>query len=108
MSLENVNDGSTCWLTITFLDQDGVAASPSSATYRIDDPDTGVEIVDDTAITPISSEVELEISPESNTVRSESNVRERRRVTVKATFGSGDKFNKTYTYNVVNLTAVTV
>lgn len=103
MQLASVNDGSTCWVTVIFLDTAGAPAAPSSATYRIDDPDSGEVIVDDTTITPISSEVEIEVSPEANTVRSSIGALERRRLTVKATFGTGDKFNKAYTYNLVNL-----
>ena len=44
--MEQVNERSTAYLTVTFKDKDRAAQQPTAASYRIDDVATGTEIRD--------------------------------------------------------------
>ncbi len=105
MPPELVNQGTTAYLTITFLDKAGVAQAPSSASYRIDCLTSGLEIKDDTSLTPASS-VEVTLSATDNAIKLEANASERRLVTVTATYGTADAAVGEYEYHVKNLRKV--
>jgi hypothetical protein len=105
MAIEVVNEDSTAYLTVTFLDKDGTAAVPSSASYRIDCLTNASEVKDDTVLTPASS-IEITLSAADNAIITQTNAIERRLVTVFATYGASDGVKDEYEYNVQNMRKV--
>ncbi len=104
--LQEVKERSTAYLTASFLDRNNSPAAPTSGTYRIDCLTTGTQIVGDTAL-PAGSAPEIVLTPTINRIIQSGNVREKRRVTVRGVYGSGDEVNDKYEYYVVNLSGVT-
>ena len=100
---DQINEDSTGYLTVTFLDKNGVAAAPVSATYRIHDVLSGTEIRAETAINPVAAQVELTLTPADNTLVSEANSTEPRRVTVVGVYGHADGVKADFVYEVKNL-----
>lgn len=103
--METVNEKSTAWLTVNSFDKDGVAEAPSTMTYRIDDVDSGTEILADTALTPATS-VTIQLTPADNTLVDAARKQERHRVTVHTEFGVDDEHNEHFTYTVRNLEGI--
>lgn len=99
---KDVVERTTCWVTISFLDRDGVPAVPSTLTCRIDDQDSGTAIREETSVTP-GSTVEIRISPEENRILYAGSEAETREVTIHATFGAEDEQNANLLYRVINL-----
>lgn len=104
--LEQVNERSTAYLTVTFRDKAGAAQAPASATYRIDDVGSGQPVRGDTAITAPGSTVEIVLTDEDNAIRNAAASYERRRVTVTAEYGAGEAVRAEYAYRVINLLGV--
>lgn len=107
MSLTTVNEESTSWLDIVFTDADGVAACPTDITYRIDCLTTNTTIATWTAFTPASSIIEIEVTSDQNAIQTATNDYEKRAVTIKATYGTGDQTTEAHEYQVKNLYGVT-
>jgi len=101
--LQQVQEGSTSWLTVAFSDKDGDPVSPSAVEYRIDSGST--QITDWTAVSAASS-VEIEIAAAENALLSQSGELEERTVTVKATFSGGGVAYDAYRYLIRNLIGV--
>jgi hypothetical protein len=100
--LSEVNEDTTAYLTVAFLDKDGAQEAPSSLTYRIDCLTNGQEVKGDTALTPGGS-VEITLSAADNAIISQTNGVETRVVTVEASYGASDGLKAEYKYNVRNL-----
>lgn len=96
-----VNEESSSYLTITFYDQDGVEAAPSSATYEVHDDASETEMLAETAL-PAGSSVEVEMTPAANAIVNDENPVETRVVTIQALYGS-EAINEEYKYKVRNL-----
>jgi len=106
MPVERVNEQSTAYLAVTFLDREGAAQAPASISYRIDDQATRTQIRDDTPVTPPASSIEITLAPADNTIVSPINEVEAHEVTVTATYGVADAVRSVYVYQVANLRAV--
>lgn len=104
--MEQVNERSTAYLTVTFKDKAGAAQQPTAASYRIDDVATGTEIRADTPLTPGTS-VEITLTTADNAILSPRLEVEKHVVTVTGTYGENDAVRAQYVYEVVNLQAVT-
>ena len=102
--MEQVNERSTAYLTVTFKDKAGAAQQPTAASYRIDDVATGAQIRADTPLTPGTS-VEITLTPADNAVVSPRLEVEKHVVTVTGTYGEDDAVRAQYVYEVVNLQA---
>jgi len=102
--MEQVNERSTAYLTVTFKDKAGAAQQPTTASYRIDDVATGTQIRADTDLTPGTS-VEITLTPVDNAVVSPRLEVEKHVVTVTGTYGEDDAVRAQYVYEVVNLQA---
>lgn len=98
-----VNEKTTAYLTITFRDKTGTPAQPTSAHYRVDDADTGTEILDDTALSPTGGIVEVPLGKTIQTILDPDRPFERRRVTARAIYGTGDEIHAEFIYQVTNL-----
>lgn len=105
MALTAINEGTTCYLTVTFKDKAGVSSAPTSATWQAIDLGTGNELQAATALS-VAASVEITIPASVNNVVNEDNPVETRRVIIKASYGSDDKLNGSYDYQVKNLSKV--
>lgn len=83
-----VNERTTSWITARFRDRNRQLAMPSAVTYRIDCLTTGTQIRGWTSIAP-AAEVEIAVSAEENAILG-GHEREKRCVTVVATYGEGN------------------
>jgi len=106
MSLETVNEGTTCYITATFKDKNAANAAPGSARFRVDCKTTGAVVAEWTAIASPTAIQEIEIDATLNVMQSESNVNELRRVTVEGTYGADDKITDKYEYQLVNMDGI--
>lgn len=105
MSTPQVNERTSSWVSATFRDRAGAAVAPLSVEYQIDCLTTGTVIVPRTAVTA-GATVELAVTPAQNRIVSRAHSRERRRVTVIASYGVGDGVTAQYDYDVVDLSGV--
>jgi len=102
--MDTVNEGTTAYLEVAFLDKAGAAALPTGVTYRIDCLSTGTAVKASTSVTPATS-VEITLSALDNAIIGNAPA-ERRRVTVEATYGVADAVRSQYDYLVRNLSAI--
>lgn len=100
-----IQEQSSGLLTVNFTNQDGIAATPATVTYRIDDMTTGTVVRAATALSAAPS-VAVPLSAVDNAIVDPTHVRELRRVTVEAAFGNGVTVNGQYDYLIRNLSAV--
>jgi hypothetical protein len=103
MSLEEVNEGTTSYLTVSFLDKSGAAAAPASARCRIDCLTSGQVIRAWTALTPGTS-IEITITAAENALNNDASEYETRLVTTEGTYSSTEKVTDEYQYRLINLT----
>lgn len=101
-----VKERTTAYLTVAFKDKTGAGAAPSAVSYSVYDMTSGTELRAATAVSPAAS-VEIVLNAVDNVIVSASNARERRRVTVKATYGVDDELNDQFEYYVQNLERAT-
>ena len=97
-----VNENSNAYLTVNFKDKNGVAAVPSSISYRVDCITNGEEVLTDTPFTPPAASIEIELVKANNACIG-SNKYEERCVTVTAIYGASDEISEEYRYNLRNL-----
>jgi len=100
-----VNERSTAYLSLTFLDKAQSPAEPLTVTFRIDDVASGAEVRGDTSITPAES-VEITLTPADNVILNPNLAQEMRRVTVVGTYGVDDAVRSQFVYQVRNLSGV--
>lgn len=103
MPTDNVNEGTSAYLTFSFLDKDEDPIAPTSISYRIDCLKNSTEILEDTPVTPPAAEAEVKIPSSLNSIINQANHLERRLVTVTGTFGDDDDVVGEYEYNVKNM-----
>ncbi len=102
--MDIINEGTTCYLNVSFLDKTGAAAMPSTVAYRIDCLSTGTSVRATTSVTP-GTTVEIVLSAADNAILANLPF-ERRRVTVEATYSGSQAVKNQYDYQVRNLSAV--
>ena len=105
--MAEVNEKTTAYLTVIFLDKSGNQEPPSSATWQVHDVESGEQMKAETPIDPIAAQVELTIPASVNAIVNAAKASERRRVTIKAVYGSDDGLNDQWEYSVKNLSKVT-
>lgn len=102
---QQVNERSTAYLAVSFLDKVGGQAAPTSVTYRIDDVASGAQVLGETSVTAGAS-IEIKLSPVDNAILNANLATELKRVTVVATYGANDAVRSQYVYEVRNLGGV--
>jgi hypothetical protein len=105
MAEKMINEGSTGYIAISFFDQVGAAANPTSVEYRVDCLSTARQILDWTTITPATS-VEIQLTPAQNAILNPANSVEKKLVTVRAQYGAGEAQTDQFEYVVRNLAKV--
>ena len=98
-----VNERSTALVDVAFWDEDGVAATPSAASYRIDNASSGTAVLASTALTGLAPTMTIEITPTQNAMGTATNPVEERVVTVDWTYGSARRGTDEYRYLLRNL-----
>lgn len=96
-------------ITISFFDEDSVAAVPTAATYRVDDKENRTNLQPSTAISPLDASVDLWIDSDWNRIIRSRSKYEIRTVTVEYDYESADgpkHATSEYRYKVLNLYGV--
>ncbi len=106
MALTTINEKTTLLVTAAFWDEDGAAATPSAATYRLDDATSGTVILPQTALTGLGVTKVIEITSAQNALVSAASTSEERILTVEWDYGSGRHATDEYRYLVRNLRGV--
>lgn len=106
--LNEVNERTSLTLTVSFFDENEVAVTPDSATYRIDSMqgNRGTAVLAATAISPLSTTADLEITSNQNQIIRQRNPFEIKVVTVEFNYGGGKRGTAEYRYKVLNLYGV--
>ncbi|MFO1417256.1 MAG: hypothetical protein U1E83_01165 [Methylotetracoccus sp.] len=94
-----VNAGTTVYLSVSFRDQHGNLAVPSSVEYRVDCPNTGQAVRAVTSVTPAAT-VEIALSATDNTLLNAGHDTEFRTVTVRGGYGADDAVVTDFTYQI--------
>ena len=102
IAFDEVNEGTTAYLTVTFLDEDGAAAVPTAATWQCHDVASGTALQAVTALVPDST-IQIKIPPSVNTLVDAHAIQEKHRITLVATYGTDDQVTGEYDFYVVNL-----
>ncbi len=105
--MDIINEGSSFQLDVQFLDSDGVAQTPSSASYSVHDLNSGTELIATTMIAPASS-VELMIPPAASRVVRTSVLKEEHVVTIIANYGPTEAVTEEFHFLVRNLKFITL
>lgn len=106
MALSQINESTTLLVDVSFWDEDGVAAIPSSATYRIDDVYSGTVIQAATSMGSMAATITVEITAAQNALIDATQNKEERIITVDWRYGSNRRGTDEYRYVVKNLTGV--
>jgi len=106
--MNQVNEGSTANLAISFYDEHKAAVAPTAAQYRIDDVASGDEITDWTDFDPSPSGAtyDLKISAEENAIVNSALTVEQHRITIQYDYGSTDQGTAQIFFFVKNLAMV--
>lgn len=102
---DTINEGTSAWLTVTFKDQAGANAAPTSATYQVDCLTTGTAVRAATAM-GAGAAVEIALTEDDTAIQLAANATERKRVSVIGSYGAGDKVKAQYDFIVTNLSEV--
>lgn len=100
-----INEGTTCFVTATFRDQDGAPVTPTALSYRVDDVGSGAVIKDWTTVTPVSPEYIVELTAE-NYIIVNTSVREERLITFRWEYDTTKQGTGEYRYLVRNLSKI--
>jgi hypothetical protein len=107
--MPDVNDRTSFALDVGFRDEDEVPVVPTAATYRIDvfTMKSSVAVLTSTPISPLATDVVLQITKEQNTILVPARLTEPRTVTVEFDYGVGKHGTAEYEYTLINLRGVT-
>lgn len=107
--LTEFNERTSVIVTVSFVDENGDPAVPTSATYRVDNEATKTNIVPQTAIGSLATSVDILITSDQNYIVRPRNKSEVRTVTVEFDYtGSLGAMHGTakYQYRLMNLYGV--
>lgn len=102
-----INELSQAVVTVTPFDVNNDPYTPISARYRVDDCTSETEMVGWTAITSLSTSMEVIIPGSVNTIVNDRHKKETKVVTVNTDSGLDTEHNEDYKYDVKNLAFVT-
>lgn len=107
--LFEVTERSDFPLAVSFLDEDGVAVTPTAATYRIDDQQNRTNLLPATSFPSLASSMDLWMESDWNRIIRSRSKYEIRVVTVEYDYDSGvgsKHVTSQYKYKVLNLYGV--
>ncbi len=105
-ALTTINEKTTLLVTCAFFDEDGIATTPSAATYRIHDRATGTVIKAVTPLTGLGATKQIEITSAENAMVSSGASSEEHVLTLEWDYGSGRHGTDEYRFIVRNLVGV--
>jgi len=103
-----VNENSTLFLTFTFTDEVGDPVVPTSIDWRvdnIDDPHNPVQILDWAVVGVPAASVGIQVPAAQNGITDQTNVLEKRVVTVRMNDGLSSEAHDSKNYLIKNLKA---
>lgn len=100
MARTTVNEGSTSYHGLSFLDADGNQVTPESLRYRVTSS-TGEPVVDWTTLPTNTVEIEL-----SSTVNTIGGLGKRRFLTIECAHNGGDVITEEIEYRIVDLAGI--
>ena len=101
--MEDVNEKSTYVVTLSFKDENGVAVTPDSSTYRLDDEASGEEIIEDTVVIPTGTTYNAVISSTSNTILNDDKKYEVKVLSASFTYQTTKVGTAEHRYKLLNL-----
>jgi hypothetical protein len=101
--MEEVNEKTTSFVMLTFKNEDGVAVTPDSLTYRLDDEASGEELIEDTVVVPSSTSYTVTIPSATNTILNDDKKFEIKIFTASFTFSTTKVGTAEYKYKLLNL-----
>lgn len=101
-----INEKTTAYIDISFLDRNGKLATPTSATYSTYCKTTKTAIKTAAAISSIASQVTITLDALDNAIQNTANATEDKVLTVMATYNTNDQLNSDYNYTIKNLQGV--
>lgn len=104
--MDTINERTSCTVTVSFFDEDDVAVTPTSATYRLDDVTSCASILAATVLTGLGTTKAIEINKDQNKIISEAHAYETRRLTIEFTYASTKHGTDEYLYRIKNLYGV--
>jgi ribose 5-phosphate isomerase len=106
--MEIINEETTLVLRLSFKDENSVGVIPTAAQYRIDDVESGTQLLDWTSFAPSAITHDLTITDAQNDILDAALDSEKKKVTVKITYGpQNKKATADYIYTVKNLSKIT-
>lgn len=103
--MDIVNEKTTAYITVAFIDKTGAPAVPATITYSTKCKATGAEIKTNVAVPPAAS-IEIILDALDSTIQNSTNKQEDKLLTVRASYGANDECNSDYTWRVKNLSSV--
>lgn len=105
-TLTTINEKTTLLVTCAFFDEDGIASTPSAATYRVHDRGTGTVIVASTPLTGLSTTKTIEVTSAQNAMVIATSSIEEHVLTLEWDYGSGRHGTDEHAWLVRNLVGV--
>jgi len=108
VELTEIKEKSTCFVTVAFKDENGVAVIPTAAYYSLYCETTSYEILAETEIVGPGSSQEITITSTQNQIRESSSIYETKLLTIRWTYSGGTRQGTgEYRYKVKNLGRIT-
>jgi hypothetical protein len=101
-----VNEGSSATFTAAFFNNSWTATAPTSARYRIDNPDNDTEVLAWTTLTPATTN-SITVTGVQNAIVSNCSRDERRQLIVEGDTGLSTQYRITKDWWIKNLAGVT-
>ena len=98
-----VNEKSPLYMTVTFTDEVGDPLIPQTVDWRLDDHETGAEIVAWTPLGGVAATMNLTIPSTYNVIEDETSIREQRTFGIRANDGLAAEAHEEFHYHVLNL-----
>lgn len=100
-------EGSDTWLNLTFLDRKNNLATPTAASYRIDELTTDNLVLADTILSNLSSKMTINIPGSINTICTNiGQTSQLNQVTVTAVFTDGSQVQQVFCYEVIAIQTI--
>lgn len=100
-----INERSSAYISVAFLDKTGAPAIPASVTYSTACRTTGIAIKTNVAVTPLST-IQINLDALDSTIQNTANKTEEKALTVNAIFNTNDESHDEYLWYVRNLAGV--
>jgi hypothetical protein len=103
--VDKINEQSSAYYTVSFLDKDGLPAEPASVVYSVRCVPDDSEIRTNTAVTP-SSTILIHLDSSDTAIQDSTRDTEVHLLTVIGTYGANDKVTAEREFMVANLAGV--